>query len=141
VSNSPAQMRYLTDSVSTASPARLVVMLYDRLGLDLRRAAEAQHGQDPFAAAGHLLHAQQIIAELMSSLRVDLWPEGENLASLYSFMLTELIAVNTAADPARLAVVSTMVTELRDSWAAAGAALQDASAVSSTSADHMAWVG
>lgn len=144
MSTSPAQLRYLTDAVSTATPARLVVMLYDRLGLDLRRATEAHAVDDRYTASGHLLHAQQIIAELMSSLRLELWPDGKNLASLYSFILGELIAVNGKPDLARLAKVSEIVSGLRESWSQAGAALQTGTApvaTIGTDSPPMAWVG
>jgi flagellar protein FliS len=143
VPTNSAQLRYLTDAVSTATPARLAVMLYDRLGLDLRRAAEAQSGDEPFSASTHLLHAQQIVTELMTSLRLDLWPEGEGLASLYGFLLTELIAVNGAPDPARLAAVTRIVSELRESWSAAGDALLNdaASTPPRPGTEAMAWVG
>ena len=36
--------RYVGDSIATASPARLLVMLYDRLVLDLVQADQARTG-------------------------------------------------------------------------------------------------
>jgi flagellar protein FliS len=151
VATNGAQLRYLTDTVSTATPARLIVMLYDRLDLDLRRASEAFGKAEPFEAAPHLIHAQQIIAELMTSLRTELWPEGEKLASLYGFLLRELIAINADADAERLAAVTVIVCGLRDTWAQAGLIVaQDKStrdgrldqAVSATETTRaVAWVG
>jgi len=41
VPNPAMLQRYLADSVATASPAKLLVMLYDRLVLDLNRSEEA----------------------------------------------------------------------------------------------------
>ena len=38
--------RYIGDTVTTASPQRLLVMLYDRLALDLERAQAALAGGD-----------------------------------------------------------------------------------------------
>ena len=53
-----ARDAYLDASVATASPARLLVMLYDRLVLDVQRALDAQRAGDHEAAHRQLLHAQ-----------------------------------------------------------------------------------
>jgi flagellar protein FliS len=150
VSNNQMQQRYLRDAVSTASPARLIVMLYDRLGLDLRRAVECFDADQRFDAAPHLIHGQQILAELMSSLRTDVWPEGEKLSSLYSYLLRELIATNGDGDASRLTAVTEIVTGLRNSWAEAAVAVQQSATVAITP-EHVvagnqpmpatAWVG
>ena len=71
--------RYLRDKVLTASPAQRVVMLYDRLGLDLT-LAQAGIADDPFAAGAHLSHAMQIVAELQSSLDVNAGGPAVNLS-------------------------------------------------------------
>ena len=64
-----ARNLYNRDSVLSASPARLLVMLYDRLLLDLARAETAQLGEDWPLASAQLLHAQEIVTELVASLR------------------------------------------------------------------------
>ncbi len=68
--------RYMGDAVTTASPQRLLVMLYDRLALDLERAQAALVEGDRQEASGQLLHAQDIVLELRSSLQVDAWEGG-----------------------------------------------------------------
>jgi flagellar protein FliS len=144
VATSGAQLRYLTDTVSTATPARLIVMLYDRLGLDLRRAADAFERNARFEAAPHLLHAQQIIAELLSSLRTELWPGGKDLASLYSFLLRELISVNAEGDVERLTAITEITTELRNTWdeaASVTAATNNAENSTAPAGSAIAWVG
>ena len=45
-----ARLRYVTDSVETASPARLLVQLYDRLVLDLNRGEQAMAAGRPWTA-------------------------------------------------------------------------------------------
>jgi flagellar protein FliS len=146
VTSSPAQLRYLADAVSTASPGALLVMLYDRLVLDLRRAADAQEAVDRTIATEQIRHAQQIIAELRSSLRMDGWEGADNLASLYGFILAELIAVNLEPDHHRLRAVEQIVTGLRDSWHQATATVLDAARAPSGSNPNpavrqVAWVG
>lgn len=85
---------YVGQMVTTASPARLLVMLYDRLVLDLQRAAESQNVEDFAAASHYLLHAQEIVLELSSSLRQDVWEGAAGLAAIYSFLHTELVRAN-----------------------------------------------
>jgi flagellar protein FliS len=133
-------MRYLADAVSTATPARLIVMLYDRLGLDVRRAIVAQQRGDRLEASSQIAHAQQIIAELMSSLRPDVWSGAPDLFSLYGFLLGELIAVNAEPDVQRLSSVSEIVADLRESWHQAGLVAQQAAAEDAPTSP-MAWVG
>ena len=58
--------RYARESVTTASPARLVTMLYDRLVRDLDDAELAISLADHQAAHRLLRHAQDIVQELSS---------------------------------------------------------------------------
>ena len=58
--------RYAREAVTTASPVRLVTMLYDRLVRDLDDAELAISLADPQAAHALLRHAQDIVQELSS---------------------------------------------------------------------------
>ena len=93
--------RYLQDSINTASPGKLLLMLYDRLVLDLMSAEEALRAADRELAHDKLTHAQEIIIELHSSLDLEAWSGAPGLGALYSFLLTELIGANVAKDAAR----------------------------------------
>jgi flagellar secretion chaperone FliS len=114
--NPALRARYLADSIATASPARLLVMLYDRLVLDLERAEQALLARDRAAAGRQLLHAQDIVLELRTSLQVDAWSGGPGLDSLYTFLLTELVRANVAGDAARVAACRGLVEPLADAW-------------------------
>jgi flagellar protein FliS len=111
-----AQARFLDEAVITASPARLVVMLYDRLLLDLARAVEAQTLGDRGEASRHLLHAQDIVLELTGSLQHGVWEGSAGLASLYGFIHSELVRANVSGDPARTLGVSELVAPLAEAW-------------------------
>jgi flagellar protein FliS len=119
----PARARYLADAVATATPARRIVLLYDRLWLDIQRAQAAQDCADP-TARDHLQHAQQIVAELLGSLDVAAWSGAADLASLYSYLLRELISEVLEPQPGRLAATTKIVSDLRASWQQAEAQLQ-----------------
>jgi flagellar protein FliS len=114
--------RYLQDSINTASPAKLLLMLYDRLVLDLVQGEDALRGQDREQAHEKLTHAQDIVMELRVSLDVEAWSGAPGLANLYGYLLTELIGANIARDPERVAACRTLVEPLRDAWREAAAA-------------------
>jgi flagellar protein FliS len=126
---SPAlRERYLGDSVSTASPGRLLVMLYERLVLDIARAEAALRTGDRELASGKLLHAQEIVLELRATLNMDAWDGAAGLAQIYGFLLGELIGSNVNADADRAASCRTLVEPLLDAWRQAAAAPADAAA-------------
>ena len=114
---------YLAASVSTASPARLLVMLCDRLSLDLQRASSALEGGEPAAAHEPLLHAQDIVLELNASLRAEAWDGGPGLASLYDYLLRELMTANVRKDLAATTACLRIVEDLRDTWRQAALSL------------------
>ena len=58
------------ESILSATPARLLTMLYDRLLLDLNRAQAAQLNQDWQVASENLLHAQAFAPRLHLHLRL-----------------------------------------------------------------------
>ena len=131
MSTASLRARYLGDTVTTASPQQLLVMLYDRLALDLDRAQVALTAGDREAAGEQLNHAQEIVLELRSSLQVDAWEGGPRLASLYSWLLTELVQANVKADKNRVASCLLVVEPLRDAWRQAAASVATASATAS----------
>ena len=114
--------RYLQDSINTASPAKLLLMLYDRLILDLAQGEEAIRAGATEAAHDKITHAQEIVIELRTSLDVEAWSGAPGLASLYGYILTELIGANIAKDADRVATCRTFVEPLRDAWREAAAA-------------------
>ena len=111
-----ARAAYLDASIATASPARLLVMLFDRLVLDVRRGLEAQRHCDVEETHKHLTHAQDILLELASSLRPDEFKGGYELASLYSFLHRQLVMANIRKDASITDEVLTLVTDLCETW-------------------------
>jgi len=108
--------RYVGTSVDTASPARLVTMLYDRLVRDLTTAEGSLAGSDIEGANSALIHAQEIIWELAAGLDPSKWSGGPALASLYQFILEELLDANVKKDAAKVSAVRELVEPLRDAW-------------------------
>lgn len=125
--NNPRET-YLAASVETASPARLLVMLCERLVLDLQRAAEALRAGEPSKAHEPLLHAQDIVLELNASLKVEAWEGAKGLASVYDYVRAELVKANVSKDLRTTEACLDIVTALRDTWREAAMALMAESA-------------
>ena len=124
--------RYLGDTVTTVSPQRLLVMLYDRLALDLERGEAALKVGDRMTAHETLRNAQEIVFELRESLQVDAWDGGPRLASLYSWLISELVLANVQGNARKVSDCRKIVEPLRDAWHEAAATL--AAAASATAA-------
>ena len=113
-----AQLRshYARDSVTTASPVRLVTMLYDRLARDLDDAEFAIEMANPQTAHTVLRHAQDIVQELANSLDVARWSGGEGLKQLYTWLMEQLVAANSTKDASLLTGCREVIEPLREAW-------------------------
>ncbi len=144
MSNEAARARYLADKVNTATPAQLIVMLYDRLALDIEVAAVAQAKGDHLAASAPLLHGQRIVTELLVTLDTSVWTGADDLASLYAYILQGLMMAKAHPDESKLRALGIIVADLRFAWSGAAAQLSAAStaaAVDRRPAAAGAWVG
>ena len=78
---------YLAATVSTASPAQLLVMLYERLNLDVERAAEALRSRpSPATRTSRCCTPRTSSSSCNASLKVDAWEGAAGLSSLYDFL-------------------------------------------------------
>ena len=111
-----ARNRYLKDSVSTASPQRLVVMLYDGLVHDLQLAQQGVASGDVALVHTRLIRAQAIVTELQTSLDLDAWSGAADLSRLYTYVLELLVDANVRKDAAPLVLAMEVVEPLRDAW-------------------------
>jgi flagellar protein FliS len=112
-----ASQAYAQDSVLTAAPEKLVVMLYDGLARFLARGAAAFRAEDVAAAGTALNRAGAILDELLSTLDPAAGEIAERLAEIYLFCKRELLAAQLKRDPARIERVAKLLAELRDAWA------------------------
>ena len=108
--------RYLADSVATASPAKLLMMLFDRLSLDLARGEQALLDGNRPEANTQLKHAQDIVSELHMSLDLDAWDGAAGLGQLYAYVVTELVNANVQGDATRVATCRSLIEPLRETW-------------------------
>lgn len=110
-----AKQQYLQQQVASATPERLLTLLYDRLLVDVDRAAAAQDAGDWNAAGTHLTHAQSIVAELHGSL-TDAWEGAAELRGVYTYITGRLISANISHDRTATAECRQLIAPLRDAW-------------------------
>ena len=118
-----ARSRYTTDAIATASPAKLLVMLLDRLVLDLVNAEKYSTAGNYEQMGTELQHAQDIILELRTSLDVSAWSGGQGLCDLYTWLFGELVTANIKRDTVRIATCRGIIEPLRDAWRQAALSL------------------
>jgi flagellar protein FliS len=111
------------DAVLSATPVRLLTMLYDRLMLDLDRAEAGQISENWAVASENLLHAQAIVDELTTSLNVTAWDGADSLLAIYTYVSNALIGANIHRDVARTRESIVLLEPLRQAWHEAAGAL------------------
>ena len=114
--NASVRDAYVGGMVNTASPARLLVMLFERLGRDVEQAALCQEAGEHVAANPLLIHAQEIILELRSSLRHDVWDGAANLDAIYAWLHSELIRANVNRDATITRDCQRIIDPLVETW-------------------------
>ncbi len=108
---------YRTQQVMTASPARLVAMLFDKAITSLKEAIAAIAAGDIEKRWRSNNRAIEIITHLWSTLDQKRGGEiAEVLAKLYSFTITRLIDVDFKNDPQPAHEAIKLLEPLRDSW-------------------------
>jgi len=113
---------YKAQSVETASPGKLVLMLFDGY-LRFTAAAKKSFEIEDFTKKNeginnNLIRAQNIVTELQSSL--DMSVPGDlpgTLYRLYDYVLHNLQQSNLKKDPKPIDDADKVISELREAWA------------------------
>ncbi|KRM88609.1 flagellar export chaperone FliS [Liquorilactobacillus vini] len=108
---------YLRTQVMSASPVKIIVMLYEGAIKNMKIAKLAIEEKDIVRAHQNLRRAQDIIKELKSS--VDLNVEGdvpEHLVRLYEYSNNQLVTANLTKSTEPIDNVIHILSELLDSW-------------------------
>ncbi|KON66963.1 flagellar biosynthesis protein FliS [Peribacillus butanolivorans] len=112
--NNPYQS-YQQNSVNTASPGELTLMLYNGCLKFITLSKKAIAEKNFQEKNTNLIKAQKIIQELMVTLKMDLAISKE-LMSLYDYLNRRLIEANIKSDLDILEEVEGFVMEFRDTW-------------------------
>lgn len=114
---------YRANAILTASPAQLVLLLYDGVlkSLMLAREAFERPEGDPRrleSINAHLLKAQSIIAELQGGLNHEAGGEfARTMLRLYDYHNRRIFEANLRKQVEPIVEVERLFTELRNAWA------------------------
>ncbi|QPC47502.1 flagellar export chaperone FliS [Mangrovibacillus cuniculi] len=112
--NNPFQA-YQQNSVTTASPGDLTLMLYNGSLKFIAIAKKAIQEGNVEVKNTNIQKTQNIVNELMVTLNMDL-EVSKNMMALYEYMNRRLIEANIKSDIAILEEVEGYLVEFRDTW-------------------------
>ena len=113
-----AQNAYKQNSIMTASPEELTLMLYNGLVKFIMIAQKAVDDKDIQKAHENIIRAEDIIIEFRSTLDMQ-YELSQGLAMLYEYMSDRLMEANITKDREILEEVLHLAKDLRDTWAQA----------------------
>jgi flagellar protein FliS len=110
---------YRQTHVQSRSPLELIVMLYDGALRFCRETEDAITRGDLVAKREALNRAFAILSELQGTLNIEQGGQtAASLDSLYTYMISRLTEANVQLKVAPVQEVITLLTGLRDAWAA-----------------------
>ena len=110
-----AYNQYNNSKILTASPAELVLMLYDGAIKFCNIAVAAIEAKDVPKAHTNIVKAQKIIDHLRMTLNMS-YPVAQDFENIYSYLGQRLVEANVSKDPERLKEVCTHLHSVRDTW-------------------------
>jgi flagellar protein FliS len=107
---------YQNQAVQTANGPHLLLMLCDRLAVDIARSAVALEANDNKAANDHLQHAQRIVRMLRNALQPDGFAGGQELLSVYVFLENHLVRANLEKSRGLVGECAELVQPIHEAW-------------------------
>lgn len=113
-----AYNQYKENSIFTATPEELTLMLYNGLVKSIMQGQNSIEGNEIEKASNSLVRAQDILQYFRNTLdmRYDI---SEGLDALYEYMIRRLVDANMKKDQSIIDEILGMARELRDTWAQA----------------------
>ncbi|MBS1257302.1 MAG: Flagellar secretion chaperone FliS [Candidatus Scalindua arabica] len=109
---------YRKTQIETANPATLIIMLFDRAIALLDKAKKEIQEKDYEQKGYSLTKANEIIAELASSLDMEKGGEiATSLKRLYGFVIQQILDADMNLNTNAIDNAKKVVSELRESWA------------------------
>ncbi|MCT2537270.1 flagellar export chaperone FliS [Aquibacillus koreensis] len=106
---------YKNNSVNTASPGELTLMLYNGCLKFIKQAKRDIEAKNYEQKNTNIQKAQKIIQELMITMDQNA-PIAQEIMPLYDFINRQLMDANLKNDVAFLDEAEGLVTEFRDTW-------------------------
>ncbi|MGM9923419.1 MAG: flagellar export chaperone FliS [Bacillus sp. (in: firmicutes)] len=106
---------YQQNSVTTASPGELTIMLYNGCLKFIGKAKQAMKAGNIEERNSNIQRAQDIVREFMVTLDMGYEVSG-NMMVLYEYCSSKLTEANIRNDQAALEEAEMVITEFRDTW-------------------------
>lgn len=110
-----AYNQYRENSVYTASPQELTLMLYNGLVRFIMQAIAALENEDYSKVNNSIIRAEEILLELQSSLDMK-YELSQSMLLLYDYLYRRLLDANLSKSKSILEEVLGFAKEFRDVW-------------------------
>lgn len=110
-----AAQLYKNNSIQTASPAKLTLMLYDGAIKFCNIAKDGLHENDIAKASNNLIKAQRIITELRGSLDKK-YEVSKDFDLVYDYIYRKLVEANIQKNEESLEEALKYTREMRETW-------------------------
>lgn len=110
-----AAQLYQNNSIQTASPAKLTLMLYDGAIKFCNIAKEGLKESNIEKASNNILKAEKIISELRASLD-DKYEVAQDFDRVYDYIYRNLVEANIQKDVEPLEEALKRIREMRETW-------------------------
>jgi flagellar protein FliS len=105
----------MQQSVTTMTPAQLLIALYDKAILEINKAIIYIDEKDIPKAHNSITRVSQIVDSLDANLKVK-YEISDSLATMYQYFREQLVHANVKKDPEILKTLLPMFQELRDAF-------------------------
>ena len=107
--------QYQQDSIFTATPQELTLMLYNGAIKFIRQGEQFLENGEYENANNAILRAQDIVNELSQTLNMK-YEISNNFKTLYNYILSKLIEGNMNKEAEPLREAAHLITEFRNTW-------------------------
>jgi flagellar protein FliS len=107
--------KYVQNSIQTATPAQLLIMLYDGAIKFTKQAMEAIEKKNYMEAHRNLIKVQDIVQEFIITLDHNA-PVAEGLLKLYDYFMYLLVQGNVKKNTKPLEELLGYLTDLKETW-------------------------
>jgi len=113
----PYLKQYQTNQVQTASPEKILIMLYDGAIQFLNKAKKEIENKNIQEIHNNIVGAQKIISEFMNTLDMKIGGQtAVNLYHLYEYLNFRLVQANMKKDVVMIEEVLVHLKDLKQTW-------------------------
>ncbi len=107
--------KYKTNSINTATPEELTLMLYNGALKFCNQAMAALEDKDYIKANQLIQRVQDIIREFQITLKPE-YEISQQLDALYDYIYRRLVSANIRKDISMLTEATDLIRNMRDTW-------------------------